>query len=123
MTDEERVLALERTWATAPLEGDLDTVARVVADDWIGWIGVAPTGETMSKRGLLAMLASRPGVFDSVEYRELEVRVFGRTAVVTSAFRGVGATLTLSQRYLRVYAERGGRWRCVATQIAPVPAS
>jgi len=115
--DPEAVLALERTWAVAPRTGDLETVSEVVADDWLG---VAPTGQTMTKGDLLAMLASRPNVFSSTEYSEVNVLLFGGVAVVTSAFHGVGEELELKQRYLRVYAKRGGRWRCVATQIVPV---
>jgi len=116
--DTEAVLALEKTWAVAPRTGDLETVSEVVADDWLG---VAPTGQTMTKGELLAMLASRPNVFSSTEYSEVNVSVFGSAAVVTSSFHGVGEALELRQCYMRVYAKRGGRWRCVATQIVPVP--
>jgi hypothetical protein len=64
---EEEILALEATWHVAPLDGDVETVSRVTADDWIG---VGPRGEVMNKR---------------------------------------------------VYANRDGRWQCVATQIVPIP--
>lgn len=115
MTDAETVAALEATWGTAPVAGDLETVARVVADDWVG---VAPTGQTMSKTDLLEMLASRPNIFDSVQYSDVNVRVFGNTAVVTSLFEGSGK-VELRQRFLRVYARRG-EWQCVMTQIVPM---
>ena len=118
MTDKERVLELESTWSTAPLAGDLETVAEVVADDWRGF---GPDGGTMNKADLLEMLGSRPGIFESVTYDDVVVNLFGGTAVVTSAFRGVGEELTLTQRYMRVYAKREGTWRCVATQIVPAP--
>ena len=111
-------MALEVTWGTAPLTGDLDTVGKVVADDWLG---VGPTGQTMTKGDLLAMLASRPGVFDSAEYSEAELSLFGSAAVVTSFFHGVGRALELKQRFMRVYAQREGSWRCVATQIVAIP--
>lgn len=117
--DAEAVLALERTWAVAPRTGDLETVREVVADDWRA---ISPTGQTMTKGELLAMLAANPNVFSSTEYSEISVSLFGGTAVVTSFFHGVGEALELKQRYLRVYAKRGGRWRCVATQIVPLPA-
>lgn len=116
--DTEVVSALERTWGVAPRTGDLETVSRVVADDWLT---TSPTGQTTTKGDLLAMLASRPNVFNSTEYSEVNMSLFGATAVVTSFFHGVGEALELRQRYMRVYAKRGGRWRCVATQIVPVP--
>ena len=91
-------------------------MARVVADDWVA---VGPTGETMGKTDLLEMLAARPNVFKSVQYSDVSVRVFGATAVVTSLFEGSGE-VELRQRFLRVYAKRGGVWHCVVTQIVPV---
>lgn len=118
MSDSEAVLALEATWSTAPMAGDLDTVSGVVADDWIG---VAPTGQIMRERDLLEMLASRPGIFSSVEYSEVKLSLFGSTAVVISFFQGVGKEMELKQRYMRVYAKRDEEWRCVATQIVFIP--
>ena len=104
-SDSKAVLELEATWGVAPLTGDLDTVGRVVADDWIG---VAPTGQTMTKGDLLGMLASRPGVFDSAMYSEVALSLCGNTAVVTSFFHGVGGELELEQCLMRVYAKCGG---------------
>ncbi len=112
-------MALEQTWGVAPRAGDLETVAEVVADDWLG---VAPTGQTMTKAELLAMLASNLNVFSSTVYSEVNVLLFGATAVVTSFFHGVGEASELKQRHLRVYAKRGGRRQCVATQIVAVAA-
>ncbi len=116
--DTEAVLALERTWGVAPRMGDLETVSRVVADDWLA---TSPTGQTMTKEDLLAMLASNPHVFNSTTYSEVNVSLFGATAVVTSFFHGVGEALELKQRYMRVYAKRRGRWRRIATQIVAIP--
>lgn len=86
MSDTEKVLALEETWGVAPVTGDLETVNSVVADDWIG---IAPTGQTMSKTDLLEMLASRPNVFDSVKYGEVTVKLL--------------AIRRLSRAFLRVW--------------------
>jgi ketosteroid isomerase-like protein len=118
MTAEKDILALEPTWGVAPLAGDLHTVSRVTADDWIG---VAPTGAVMSKADLIDMLLSRPAPFESAAYDDVQIHVYGQTAVVTSHFCGRGPGLTLEQRFMRVYAKRDGRWQCVATQVIPVP--
>jgi len=115
--EEEEILALEATWHVAPLAGDVETVGRVTADDWVG---VSPIGTVMSKTDLLDMLSSRPAPFESTVYEEVKVRVYGHTAVVTSLFRGEGKDLDLVQRFMRVYAHRDGRWQCVATQVVPV---
>ena len=118
MSAEEEILALEATWRTAPLEGDLQTVSRVTADDWIG---VAPTGAVMSKADLIEMLSSRPAPFESAAYDDVQLYVYGQTAVVTSLFRGEGKDLQFEQRFMRVYANRDGQWQCVATQVVPIP--
>ena len=118
MSVKEEILALEATWHVAPLKGDLETVSRVTADDWIG---VAPTGAVMSKADLLEMLSSRPAPFESAVYDQVRLYVYGQTAVVTSLFRGEGKDVAFEQRFMRVYANRNGQWQCVATQIVPIP--
>lgn len=119
MGEEDEIQALEATWGVAPLARDLQTVSRVTADDWIG---VAPSGGVMSKEDLLEMLASGPPPFESAVYEDVQLRVYGQTAVVTSLFRGEGQGIRFEQRFVRVYAKREGQWKCVATQIVPVPA-
>jgi ketosteroid isomerase-like protein len=114
----EEILALEATWRTAPLEGDIQTVSRVTADDWIG---VAPTGAVMNKADLIKMLSSRSAPFESAVYDDVQIHVYGQTAVVTSLFRGQGQDIQFEQRFMRVYAKRGGVWQCVATQVVPIP--
>jgi len=118
MSVEEEILALEATWGVAPLKGDLQTVRRVTADDWIG---VAPTGEVMSKADLLEMLSSHSAPFESAVYDPVQLYVYGQTAVVISLFRGEGKHIKFEQRFMRVYANRDGQWQCVGTQIVPVP--
>jgi ketosteroid isomerase-like protein len=117
MSAKDEIVALEATWHTAPLEGDLETVSRVTADDWIG---VGPAGQVMRKAELLEML-SRPAPFESAVYEQVRLYVYGQTAVVTSLFRGQGEGVEFEQRFMRVYAQRDGRWQCVATQVVPIP--
>jgi ketosteroid isomerase-like protein len=118
MSAEEEILALEATWHVAPLDGDVETVSRVTADDWIG---VGPAGEVMSKADLIEMLSSRQAPFESTVYDDVRLYVYGQTAVVTSFFRGEGEDIQFEQRFMRVYANRDGRWQCVATQVVPIP--
>ncbi|MEM7737766.1 MAG: nuclear transport factor 2 family protein [Deinococcota bacterium] len=117
MTDEENVLQVESIWSSAPLQGDLATITQVVADDWLG---ISPTGTTMSKADLFAMLTSHPNMFDTVSYSDIKVKVFGDTAIVSSMFEGIGQEMNLTQHYLRVYVKRQADWQCVVTQIIPV---
>lgn len=114
----EDILALEATWGVAPLKGDIETARRVTADDWIG---VAPTGEVMSKADLIEMLSSSPAPFETAFYDQVQLSVYGHTAVVTSLFCGKDEEFKFKQRFMRVYANRDGQWQCVATQVVPLP--
>ncbi len=114
MSDREIVLALEKTWGIAPLEGDTETVNNVVAEDWFA---ISTTGETMDKSTLLKNLISNQHIFDSLHYDDIKIKIFENTAVVTSSFEGIGKELTLNQRFMRVYSKRDATWKCVATQI------
>ena len=121
MTDKETLLQLEeKAWHVAPLTADLTTITNVVADDWFA---VGPTGETLNKSDLLETVSNYKGVFDSLNYSNVEVNVFENTAVVISLFEGTGKEFNLTQRFMRVYAKRNNEWNCVATQIVPIPSS
>jgi hypothetical protein len=62
-----------------------------------------------------------PPPFESAVYHDVQLYVYGHTAVVTSLFCGAGKDVTFEQRFMRVYANRDGQWQCVATQIVPLP--
>ncbi len=74
----------------------------------------------MNKQQLLEMLESKPAPFDSADYSEQQIQIFDNTAVVTSLFHGLGDSLDLRQRFMRVYAKRNQVWQCVATQVIPL---
>jgi len=50
----------------------------------------------------------------TLEFSEFVVRVFGDTAVTWGRVRISGATLTVDQRFMRVWAQHLGVWQAVA---------
>lgn len=106
--------ALERAWMRAWVEGDTQTCATILADDFL----------LTSARGVLmpkqAWLANAGSVFrcSSFEWEEIRVRPFGDVAVAHGRSRQTasvgdqdwsGVFLTTD-----VWVNRGGTWQVVA---------
>lgn len=119
--DEQRLRRMDREWNEAYPSRDLETLGRILADDWTAVDGA---GRLISKRDLLERVASSPQPFDWHEFDEFRLRLFGDAAVVTGRLsaggRGEGGEFSFRQRYTRVYARREGVWQAVATQVTVV---
>jgi RNA polymerase sigma factor (sigma-70 family) len=99
---------LERAWADAIGRRDTAVVSRILADDFEG---IGPTGSPWSKADYLADLAhNRLGGENRLI--ETKVRLFGEMGVVTCFIEL--KPLESSERFMKVYARRRGRWQCVA---------
>ena len=59
----------------------------------------------------------------ALEVSEFALRVFGDTAVICGRVRISGATFTVDQRFMRVWAQRSGVWQAVAVQVVPIASS
>ena len=63
--------------------------------------------------------------FESRELSDLEVRVYGNTAVVTGQVKqkstNDGADTSGENRFTRVYVKQNGRWVSVANQATALP--
>jgi ketosteroid isomerase-like protein len=105
----------------ANVANDVKTVERMMADDWVG---IDFLGNTISKAQSIANLRSGAATTQSIELGPIKVRVFGDTAVVTvsdtekSTYNGKDS----SGKYVwtDIYANRNGKWQCVASQSTKV---
>jgi len=115
-------LAVERAFFTALVEAGLETLDRVLADDF-SLIDVV-RGAEVTKASLLAVLGSGQLRFKAIEPTEQRVRHYSATAVVTGCTRMRawfgGVPFATLGRYTHVYVEQQGRWRLVAAQGTPI---
>jgi uncharacterized protein (TIGR02246 family) len=119
-SDADAVRAVLKTWLDALASNDLAAVERIIADDYVITAGVE--GKVMNKQQDLAPLHSGRVKFESAEATDVNVRVFGNTAVVTGigVFKVIGVPTTFRERFTDVYVKRKGRWQPVSSHTTPV---
>lgn len=119
--DEQDLRQIDHEWNEAYPSRNLETLNRIIADDWKCIDGA---GQIISKRQLPERVAANPNPLDSHKFDEFSLRIFGDTAIVTGRVSGQGknegASFSFEQRYTRVYVKRGERWSAVATQVTVV---
>jgi ketosteroid isomerase-like protein len=128
------ILAVERQWTTAHLQGDFATIAQLMADDYIR---IQPDGSVSGKAAVLAAYQPDRRHWDHAEGDEYDIRIYGdlssaapaaataaATAVVVGRWtaRGVnnGQPFDYAARFLSVYVRRDGRWQMVAEQSTDI---
>ena len=113
----DEILQLERERNQAILHGDAAALERMTADDYTF---ITLRGELRTKAEIVQGFKSGSFHYDSREISELNVRVYGSTAVVTgrSNQKGQenGKDYSGDYRFTRVYSKQGGRWQTVALQ-------
>jgi ketosteroid isomerase-like protein len=121
--DARAVLGLEHAYADAIAGSDPAGVARILADDFVA---TSSRGEMRSKAAELDDMKPSPDyVMEGFNLDDINVRVFGSTAVATGrstlkvAYKGQSNTSVF--RYTRVYVKRRGRWQAVAQQLTRLP--
>jgi len=112
---------LERGWARAFLERDVEYVDGLLAEDFMA---VYADGSTGDRERELAEVAKFNQQVDSSRFDEFVARVYGATAVVSFVHVTVGpiqgVPTEVSHRYLDVWVLRDGEWLCVASQSTRV---
>ena len=117
---EAEVLAVEHAWTDAIVHNDVAALDAILAPDYKLTDG---TGKVTTKSDSLAGMRERPPTFDAYDTSELQIRVWGDTAVVTgrSVMRGRGEKgpfmhdFTFTDTLTRI----DGRWRAVAAHTSP----
>jgi len=115
---EEELLKLERAFADAIIKNDLESIGRIVADDWII---VDPNGEIVGRTRFFEVIKSGALTHDIMESEDFRVRVYGESAVVTAitSTKGkfMGQEFSTRERATDVFVKRDGRWQCVLTHL------
>lgn len=115
------LLRFERGFTQAVADNDAAAIARFVADDWVI---VDADGRVIDRSRFLSVVESGALTHESMESTDLEVRVYGDTAVVTgittSKGQFMGEGFTTRERATDVLARLNGNWLCVFSQLTRV---
>ena len=116
---EQTIRRLDDERIQAQVHADAATLDRIYADDFIG---VGPSGTVRTKPQVLADFTSGDLKFQSITTEEVQVRVYGNTAVETglSTMTGQdkGKDVPRDTRFTRVWVNQRGRWRLVANHYS-----
>ena len=117
---EHDVRRLSGEWVAALVQRDTATLARVMARDCTFTYPLEGDGTEQ----FIADVSSGDLNVESMTRDNVEVRVFGQTAVLTSLDTAKwlykGHIIEGYYRSIQVYAEREGRWQLVAIQACPI---
>jgi ketosteroid isomerase-like protein len=110
---EEVITQLERKWVAAIVGKDTATIDRLLADDFSG----TTNDQRYSKADAIEDVTS--GTHESLDLEEIDVRVFGDSAVVTLAQneKSRHGNKDFSGRYLftNVWVKKDSEWRAVTS--------
>lgn len=117
----QQVLAVEQAWTTAHLQGDVATIERLMADDYVK---INADGSLTDKATNLATYQPDERFWEVARGDEYDVRIYGDTALVIGRWtaRGVnhGERFDYRARFLSVYVKRHGQWQMVAEQSTEI---
>ena len=114
---QDEIKTLEEARNRAILKGDVAALDRMTSDDYTF---ITLRGELRTKAEILKGFSSGSFRYESREISDLNVRVYGDTAIVTgrSIQKGQenGKDYSGDFRFTRVYVKQNGRWLTVALQ-------
>jgi uncharacterized protein (TIGR02246 family) len=113
---EKAVAALEEQWMQSQKTNDPDMVAPLLADKFVN---TGSDGKVTSKSESLAN--AKATKYESVDYENVKVTVFGDTAIAVGDFKGTGTDpegkpLNAHERFTDTWVKmKDGKWQCVAS--------
>ena len=103
----------------AQIGADAAALDRIYADDFIG---IGPSGTVRTKAQVIADFTSSDLKFQSITTDDVQVRVYGNTAVETGRSTMIGQdkgkTVPRDNRFTRVWIKQGAHWRLVANHYS-----
>jgi len=116
------LLALEARWDSAVVRKDIAALEQILAPSFV-FIGA--DGSVSSRSEMLAALQAPDLVIDPFETRDVQVRLYGGTAILTGWFeqtgRFQGRAYRTRSRYTDVYVREAGRWVAVSAHASTLP--
>jgi hypothetical protein len=118
----DEIKKLEQQRNDAILKADTATLDKLTSDDYTN---TTAQGKVEKKADIMDGFKSGKIKFDSREISDLDVRVYGNTAVVTGQVNqkatNNGVDTSGQSRFTRVYVKQNGRWVSVANQATSIP--
>jgi len=116
-----QVEEIENRRLAAMEKGDIDEVARFIADDFMVTSG---TGRNADRDEYLKRLRAAAMPRPHLVHDEVRIRVYGDTAIITGRSHSVvdGREQPAQVRYTHVYVKRGGAWQMVAMHVSSIAA-
>ena len=103
----------------AQIGADAAALDRIYASDFIG---IGPSGTVRTKPQVIADFTSGDLKFQSITTDDVQVRVYGNTAVETGRSTMIGQdkgkTVPRDNRFTRVWIKQGAHWRLVANHYS-----
>ena len=117
--DEQQILALHEAGDKALMSADLETLARIFADDYVQH---NESGKAFTKQDVLNNFRTGAIRYPSIVSTGRTIRVFGDMAVVNGSecdeVEDGGKRSSVRYVYLDVLLKRNGEWKLVASQLA-----
>ena len=121
VSSEQEIKALEDERNRAILNGDAATLERMTSEDYTF---ITLRGELRTKSEIVKGFQSGSFKYDSRTISDLNVRVYGNTAIVTGRATQKGSErgkdYSGDYRFTRVYVKQKGRWMTVALQTTRI---
>jgi uncharacterized protein (TIGR02246 family) len=118
-TVEQAIRRMDDERIQAQIHADAAALDRIYADDFIG---VGPSGTVRTKPQVLADFTSGNLKFQTITTYDVQVRVYGNTAVETGRSTMIGQdkgkAVPRDNRFTRVWVKQQGRWRLVANHYS-----
>lgn len=116
------VEALEQKWRTAQLTGDIATMDRMLAEDFIG---ISMSGEVNTKAQQLERMRSKRLVLTRIDLDDMKVKLVDSVAIVTchAIVEGTneGTPVKGTYRYTRIYRQLpSGEWKITSFEATHI---
>ena len=115
---EEELLKLEKEFTQAIVKNDPEAIGRFVTDDWII---INADGGIINKERFVEVIKSGALTHEMMESDDIQVRVYGDSALVTALTRTKGKFMnqefSTQERATDVFVKLDGRWRCALSQL------
>lgn len=117
---EKAVAALENKWLQSQKTNNPDLLAPLLAERFVN---TGSDGKVTNKAQTLEQAKTRK--YTSADYENVQVTVFGDTAIATGGFKGTGTEagkpFDEHERWTDTWVKMpDGKWQCVASQDSPV---